>query len=530
MKRMVLIAVLVAGGLGSGLTIGRLPARPLTAEAGTSLAPAAPFHLGAADSGLLSVTLPNGVTLKLVGLSPYPPKGKTWWLPDGEECPNPLFDDSGVDIRSGQPLGEHTIEFAFAIIGLKSEIGSEVRIVDWPKSTWWAGRKFKNGVVQPEIKAMAHSVPTNATGVHLRLTFDSGERLRLEFDTATNSSARFDRVRLSPGEYSVTFRDISLRPGLRSHPTSAVVTGSPEAGTGPEVEVPRSLPGRVTSPVSSADLKVSKVLFGPEVERTVRLDKESAARVFFLDIEKGEIKTCPFPVGVPPTGGRMFDGLSEEALKRQPDLAKWIVESGVDVAFVLRRKDWGMLGMVKPGFTVDSNTSGPNTDPNAGTAGLSGLQDDLVWAEIRPPPLSGGWPVSKYHSHALRVSGSPHGPGYSPRGGYHWIHTASGSLAVLQLGELGDGVPGLKIRYKVAQGAQAKAAAESKAREALKRLQAECDVPGQTNKSLWLSYVSATEKAGHEAIAELKSLGEEAVTLVRHEHGRPGSETENETI
>ena len=82
----------------------------------------------------------------------------------------------------------------------------------------------------------------------------------------------------------------------------------------------------------------------------------------------------------------------------------------------------------------------------------------------------------------------------------------------------------------MAQGAQAKAAAESKAREALKRLQAECGVPGQSNESLWLSYVSATEKRRHEAITELKSVGEEAVAQVRHEHERPGSETENETI
>jgi hypothetical protein len=236
-------------------------------------------------------------------------------------------------------------------------------------------------------------------------------------------------------------------------------------------------------PPSSADARSSKVFFGPDVQRTLRIAPGADASVFFLDIEKGEIKTCPFPVGVPPTGGRMFDGLSGEALKRQPDLAKWIVESGVDVAFVLRRKDWGMIGMVKPGFTVDSNTSGPNTDLNAGTACLAGQRDDLAWAEIQPPPLSGGWPVSKCHSYELRVSGSLHGSGYPPRNGYHWIHTASGSLAVLQLGGLGDAVPGLEIRYRIVQGAQAKAAAESKAREALKRPQATVQAATRPGKS-----------------------------------------------
>jgi hypothetical protein len=56
-----------------------------------------------------------------------------------------------------------------------------------------------------------------------------------------------------------------------------------------------------------------------------------------------------------------------------------------------------------------------------------------------------------------------------------------------------------------------------KASEALTRLRAECDVPGQTNAAVWTAYVSATEKARHEVIAQLKTLGGEIAVEVRRE-------------
>jgi hypothetical protein len=58
---------------------------------------------------------------------------------------------------------------------------------------------------------------------------------------------------------------------------------------------------------------------------------------------------------------------------------------------------------------------------------------------------------------------------------------------------------------------------QDQARSALVRLKAQCDVPGQSDKALRLMYVSATERARREAIAQLKSLGGEIVPLVRAE-------------
>ena len=211
---------------------------------------------GRARSGRPPATLPNGVTVKLVGLSLYPTKGNRWWLPDGQECLAPLLDGSDLDIRSVHPSlhGDHTVVFAFAITGLKSGTGSEVQIAS-PESGLWAGRQFKSGVVQPEIKALALNVPTNATVAHLRLTFDSEERLRLEYETATNISPHFDPIRLPAGEAGVAFRNVSLRSGFRTQPTAVVLgaqwppkraesvapgstnaTSLPASGSGPALE------------------------------------------------------------------------------------------------------------------------------------------------------------------------------------------------------------------------------------------------------------------------------------------------------
>ena len=202
----------------------------------------------------LSATLPNAVTVKLVGLDLYPAKGKPWWLPDGQECLAPLLDGSDPTFGACTRHGDHTVVFAFAITGFKSGTGSEVRIAS-PESALWAGRQFKSGVVQPEIKALALNVPTNATVAHLRLTFDSDERLRLEYETATNTSARFDPNRLPAGEAGVAFRNVSLRSGFPTQPTATVLgaqwppkraesvapgstnaTSLPASGSGPAVE------------------------------------------------------------------------------------------------------------------------------------------------------------------------------------------------------------------------------------------------------------------------------------------------------
>ncbi len=175
----------------------------------------------------LSATLPNGVTVKLIGLSDYPTKGKQWWLPNGMECP-PLFDGSGVDLRSLQPADERTVVCAFAITGLKSGTGSEANFV-WPEFAMWGGRQFKNGVFQPEIKAVALNVPTNANGVHLRLTLDSAQRFRLEYVTKPGTSALPYPVRLPLGEVGVTFGNVSLRPGLRGQPSTVLLGVQQEA-------------------------------------------------------------------------------------------------------------------------------------------------------------------------------------------------------------------------------------------------------------------------------------------------------------
>jgi len=191
------------------------------------------------SSAPLSVTLPNGVTVQLVGLSYYPTKGQPWWLPNGEECP-PLFDGSETDIRSNQPPGERTIVCAFAITGLKSGTGSEVNFAR-PELALWAGRQFKNGQAQPEIKAVALNVPANATLIHLRLTVDTEERLRLDYQPRSSTSVIHHLLDV----FGVDFRDVSLRPGVRTQPSAAVLAAQ-QGVIGP-VRNPSALPTVATN-------------------------------------------------------------------------------------------------------------------------------------------------------------------------------------------------------------------------------------------------------------------------------------------
>jgi hypothetical protein len=178
---------------------------------------------GSVEPESLSGTLPTGVTVKLIGLSSYPTKGEPWWLPNGQACSAPLFDGSDLDIRSMHPSahGERSIEFAFAITGLKSGTGSEARIV-WPESTLWAGRQFKHGVVQPEIKALVFNVPTNATVAHITVNLDATGRVglqRVTFPSAA-SAAEASAPLLREGESGITFRNVSLQPGYGTKPQS----------------------------------------------------------------------------------------------------------------------------------------------------------------------------------------------------------------------------------------------------------------------------------------------------------------------
>lgn len=179
---------------------------------------------GSVEPESLSGTLPTGVTVKLIGLSSYPTKGQPWWLPNGQVCSAPLFDGSDLDIRSMHPSahGEHSIEFAFAITGLKSGTGSEARIAG-PESTLWAGRQFKHGVVQPEIKALVLNLPTNATVAHITVSLAATGRVgllqRVTFPSAA-SAAKASSPLLREGESGITFRNVSLQPGYGTKPQS----------------------------------------------------------------------------------------------------------------------------------------------------------------------------------------------------------------------------------------------------------------------------------------------------------------------
>jgi hypothetical protein len=87
----------------------------------------------------------------------------------------------------------------------------------------WAGRQFKQGVVQPEIKALVLNVPTNATVAHITVRLDATGRVgllqRVTFPSAA-SAAEASAPLLREGESGITFRNVSLQPGYGTKPQS----------------------------------------------------------------------------------------------------------------------------------------------------------------------------------------------------------------------------------------------------------------------------------------------------------------------
>ena len=189
-------------------------------------------------------------------------------------------------------------------------------------------------------------------------------------------------------------------------------------------------------------------ILGPVVERAMQLNKPDVSQVFFLDLESGEVvasEAVNAPVAHPSFDGRFVS----DALAREPRLAQRIWKSGADIAFVLHPENFGMKGLVKEGFV--EGIDGLRKNPEAGTAAIRGLPESRRWEDIRIPQVNpDGWPAGMSGAHSLLVSGSGYfGAGYAE--GCYWLHTAQGSLAVLQLGGLGDNVPAVTVRYSLVQ-------------------------------------------------------------------------------
>jgi hypothetical protein len=182
--------------------------------------------------------------------------------------------------------------------------------------------------------------------------------------------------------------------------------------------------------------------FGPVIEQTVTLNDTHGAGVFFLNIETGKLVKPPFAVPVSDAASySYFSGLIPE--KDKPPLKPWIAESGADLAVILRTNDWGVLGL--------------------GTVNLIGLGDEPRRLEAaKPVRLVDGWPYVEgrgtIHSDTpfgLVCTTFPnvHESANSPGGQCFWIHTRGGSVGVLELKGFDTATRGLKIRYKLVQGA-----------------------------------------------------------------------------
>jgi hypothetical protein len=168
----------------------------------------------------LAAVWPDGISIELVGLSQYPSKGAKSWRTDGYELPSPPFDESSVDIRSYQPPGTRPVELIFSITGLKSGPGSDAEFD--LSNAFGTGRKYKQGVLQSDIKAFGLQVPANALSLSVALAVDRADRIRMTFSLRTNvwltDAASLLSAPLTSGERAAAFMYVSLRPGYATFP------------------------------------------------------------------------------------------------------------------------------------------------------------------------------------------------------------------------------------------------------------------------------------------------------------------------
>ncbi|MFC1739059.1 HEAT repeat domain-containing protein [Planctomycetota bacterium] len=120
-------------------------------------------------------TLPNSVTVQLVGVTNYPSKNQPWWQADGTVLADPPYDSSDLDIMSIAREDIRKIELAFKLGGNTRGLASEVPFKrSNGKVLWWAGRRSKNGQILDDIKSIAINCLSKQEKLTLRLYIAAG--------------------------------------------------------------------------------------------------------------------------------------------------------------------------------------------------------------------------------------------------------------------------------------------------------------------------------------------------------------------
>ncbi|HIJ52460.1 MAG TPA: hypothetical protein HPP66_04820 [Planctomycetes bacterium] len=132
------------------------------------------------DEGVLTdssftATLPNGVTVELVGVCEHPSEGKQWWKPDGDELLEAPYDEIGGNVY---PDGdEKSFEFAIILGNLPAErVNTKVRCEESVSgSAGGSSSPQKNGEYLSDLRWLATTFPKKLKACTVKVGVAAGQ-------------------------------------------------------------------------------------------------------------------------------------------------------------------------------------------------------------------------------------------------------------------------------------------------------------------------------------------------------------------
>jgi hypothetical protein len=125
----------------------------------------------AAEQASFKASLPDGVTVELVGVCEYPSEGKQWWRPDGSSIVKAPCETSGGQVFPGQ--GEQGREFVVNV-GPKDNQDTSFVWQTVPAGSSCGLSPYREGQYRKDLKAFAVSLPVENDTVILRVGLAHG--------------------------------------------------------------------------------------------------------------------------------------------------------------------------------------------------------------------------------------------------------------------------------------------------------------------------------------------------------------------
>ncbi len=147
----------------------------------------------ASDSSEFKKTLPNGVTVELVGVCEHPSEGKQWWRPDGSRLLNRPYDKVGGHVYPN--ANEQACEFAVRVTSPNSKDWGYSWQIEPGGSSTSGSWPVKNGKKQEDLRYIAISMPSKHEVAKVSFAVASGP-----WHTLDNRAADGKGVASSSGE------------------------------------------------------------------------------------------------------------------------------------------------------------------------------------------------------------------------------------------------------------------------------------------------------------------------------------------